>query len=218
MSETETIDRLFLELSQFTTARTKRERELEQKLAATEADAKDMMLYKRNLAHVQQKLAWTEAVLQTEIEHARIQHELADEERSKRVSAEIERDKIRKERETSLLSDDFYRLNDHRNKLEQRLIVTEAACLAAYRAWVQPGGSSQFVKDEASHLLIDVVRPAAKKEQGMSDESEERIAWLRACLSDPDTMRFYTREQLLQYQAELDQLEAAQRAKEVRDE
>jgi hypothetical protein len=36
----------------------------------------------------------------------------------------------------------------------------------------------------------------------------ERIAWLRACLSDGDTLRFHTREELLRMQAELDQLEA----------
>ena len=43
----------------------------------------------------------------------------------------------------------------------------------------------------------------------MSDDRDERIAWLTACLSDPDTLRFHTREQLLRMQAELDQLEAA---------
>lgn len=49
----------------------------------------------------------------------------------------------------------------------------------------------------------------------MSDtgERDERIAWLRSLLTDPDTLRFHTRERLLRYQAELDQLEAAQRAK-----
>lgn len=42
-------------------------------------------------------------------------------------------------------------------------------------------------------------------------ERTDRIAWLRACLTDGDAMRFYTRERLLTMQAELDQLEAAER-------
>lgn len=48
-------------------------------------------------------------------------------------------------------------------RLQEELERYDGAAVAAYRAWVQPAGSSDFVKCEAERLLREVLNPKTEK-------------------------------------------------------
>ena len=79
-----------------------------------------------------------------------MEHEAADEIERLREHVSKRSDVIAK------LTDDVTRIAKERDEARARIAELEAACLASYRAWVHPNGSSQFVKDRASQLLTEI--------------------------------------------------------------